>query len=96
MADRNVLVAADSDPVRYAAVRKAAVLEAYEICDKLAFAEPLSVELRQIYADACLNVSLYLEWERGEPEVLLLRTAEKLWMELLRHEPGSLELAACW
>ena len=65
--DYNLRVATDADIVRYAAPRRAAISEAYEICDKLSFVQPLSPELRRVYADGCLNMSLYHEEDGGRP-----------------------------
>jgi len=87
--DYNVRVASDADIVRYAGPRRAAISEAYEICDKLSFLEPLSLALRKVYADACLNRAFYQEEDGGPPDLALLRKAERLWEVIGREDPRA-------
>ncbi len=71
--DYNLRVAFDEDVARYAARRREVISEAYEICVKLSFVEPLSRELRRVYADGCLNMALCCEDDRGVVDLGLLR-----------------------
>jgi tetratricopeptide (TPR) repeat protein len=89
--DDNRKIATDTDTVRFAAPRREVIYESFEICDKLGVVQPLSFELRRSYADGCLNVALYQEQDGDEPDIRLLRKAEKLWEEIRRLAPGSLE-----
>ena len=63
--DYNLRVAFDEDVARYAARRREVISEAYEICVKLSFVEPLSPALRRVYADGCLNTALFCEDDGG-------------------------------
>ena len=89
--DYNVKIATDADPVRFASRRREVIEESYSICDKLAFLQPLSLELRRIYADGCMNVALYQEQDGGKADVALLRKSEQIWEEARRVAPGSFE-----
>ncbi len=91
--DYNLRVAFDEDVARYAARRREAISEAYEICDKLTLVEPLSRELRRVYADGCLNTALFCEDDGGAVDLGLLRQAEELWEGVRRDVPG--DMAAC-
>jgi tetratricopeptide (TPR) repeat protein len=86
----NLRVAFDADLARYAVQRRAVISEAYEICDKLSFLEPLSPELRRVYADGCLNMALYGEEDGAQTDVSLVRKAEELWEGIRRESPGDL------
>lgn len=89
--DYNTKIATDIDTVRFAAERREVIEESYEICAKLGYVIPLSLELRRIYADGCLNVVFYQELDGGEPDITLLRRSERLWEESRRVVPGSFE-----
>ena len=71
--------------------RREVIHESYEICDKLGFVQPLSVTLRRIYADGCLNVAFYQEQDGGQPDIALLRKSEQMWEEIRRLAPASFE-----
>jgi len=87
--DYNIRVATDADLVRYAGPRREAVSEAYEICDKLSLVQPLPQNLRRIYADGCLLMSLYREEDGGQPDLGLLRRAEQLYEGVRRDAPAA-------
>ena len=89
--DYNLKIATDADTVRFAAPRHKVIQESYEICDKLGFVKPLSVDLRRIHADGCLNVVFYQELDGGEPSITLLRKSEQMWEGIRRLAPGSME-----
>jgi len=89
MANYNLRVATDADVVRFAGPRRAAISDAYEICDKLSFVQPLSLELRKVYADTCLNMALYQEEDGGQSDLVLLRKAEQLWEAIDREDPRA-------
>ena len=89
--DYNVKIATDVDPARFASRRREVIEESYAICDKLAFVQPLSLELLRIYADGCMNMALYQEQDGGKADVALLRKSEQIWEEVRRVAPGSLE-----
>ncbi len=89
--DYNVKIATDADTVRFASRRRAVIEESYEICDRLAFLQPLSNELRRIYAYGCMNMALYQEQDGAQPDVALLRKSEQNWEEIRRLAPTSLE-----
>jgi hypothetical protein len=76
--------------VRYAAQRREVISEAYEICDKLSFVEPISPQLRRVYADGCFNMALYREEDGAAADAGLFRKAEELWANTLRELPGDL------
>ena len=80
----------DDDVVRYAARRREVISEAYEICDKLSFVQPLSPELRRVYADGCLNMALYCEEDGGRADLGLCAQAEELWEGIRREAPGDM------
>ncbi len=88
--DYNLRVAFDEDVARYAARRREVISEAYEICVKLSFVEPLSPELRRVYADGCLNTALFCEDDGGVVDLGLLRQAEELWEGIRRDAPGDM------
>ena len=101
--DYNVKIATDADPVRFASRRREVIEESYAICDKLAFLQPLSLELRRIYADGCMNVALYQEQDGGKADVALLQKSEQLWKgsprgsgAALRHADFSLSFGTSW
>jgi serine/threonine protein kinase len=87
--DFNVRMATESDTVRFAAPRRDVIHDAYEICDKLALVQPLSVSLRRIYGYACLYMALYQEWDGNEIDLTLLRKSEQLWEEIRRVDPAG-------
>ena len=88
--DYNLRVAFDEDVARYAARRREVISEAYEICVKLSFLEPLSPALRRVYADGCLNTALFCEDDGGVVDLGLLRQAEELWEGIRRDAPGDM------
>jgi hypothetical protein len=89
--DHNVRIATDLDTIRHAAPRREVILESYEICDKLAFIQPLSDQLRRIYAYACLYVAFYQEEESGNLDLKLLRKSEQLWEDIRHVRPDDME-----
>ena len=89
--DYNVKVAADADTVRFAAVRREVIEEAYEIYDKLSFVQPLALRVQRIYADGCFNKAVYPEQDGLPIDVALLRKSEHLWDEFNRAVPGGYE-----
>ena len=90
LVDYNLRVAFDNDVVRFAAQRREVISEAYEICDKLSFVEPLSPELRRVFADVCLNMALYREEDVGRADLGPVRRAEEQWEGIRREAPGDL------
>ena len=53
--------------------------------------QPLSRKLRSVYADSCLNMSLYAEEDGGLADLGLLRKAEQLCEGLRREAPGDMQ-----
>jgi hypothetical protein len=85
--DLNLRVATDSEPARYAELRRTVNSHSYEICDKLSLVRPLTPAQRYILAMACLPMAGYRELDTGQPDLDLLRKAEHLWAEIHREVP---------
>jgi hypothetical protein len=88
--DYNVRVATDADMVRYDALKRAVITESYEICDKLSLVEPLTLELRRVYADGCFNLALYHADDGGQVDIRLLEKAEQLWEGIRAEAPEDM------
>ena len=89
VADYNLREAYDYDLVRYAGPRREIMEEAFEICDKLGLVQPLSWNLRHVYAQTCFERALYQEEDGKELDLNLLEKSERLWGDLLRENPGN-------
>jgi hypothetical protein len=90
-ADINLSEAYASDPVKYAAARRALAVETYEICDKLSVVMPLSFNCRIAYAMTSFTLADDQVQNGQSPDLELLKKAERI-REELRHEThdGSL------
>jgi serine/threonine protein kinase len=86
--DFNLCEAYDSDSVRYAGPKKELAREEFEICDKLSLVQPLSWNLRVVYAKLCYDIAEYHEDEVGEANMSLVQQSERLWAEMLNRKPG--------
>ncbi len=89
--DHHLLAASDSDPVRFAELRRAVTIQLFEICDKVSLIQPLPQYFRGLHAGACLHVALYREEETGQADLDLLRKSERLWAEIHHEEPQGPE-----
>ena len=80
------------NPIGYCAgARREIETETYEICDKLGLVRPLYPVLRSAYAQSCVTM-IDLQEEDGErPELELFRKSERVWKEILRDQPASVE-----
>ena len=83
-ADFNLIEAYASDPVKYAAARRALTAEAYEICDKLSIVQPLSWNCRIVYATMAFAMADYQAEDGQRPDLELIKKAERLWEDLRR------------
>jgi hypothetical protein len=95
MVDYNLRETYDSDPGRYAGPRREVAREEYEISDKLGVLGQRSWLLGVIHAASSAEMALYREQDGDEPNLDLLRKAERLWTKLL----GDLTMdrdARCW
>jgi hypothetical protein len=80
--DINLRDAYASDPVKYAAARRALAAEAYEICDKLGIVSPLTWNCRIAYAMTSFALADYQEEDGQSPDLELFKKAERIWEEL--------------
>ncbi len=88
-ADINLRDAYASDPVRYAAARRALAAEGYEICDKLGIVSPLEWNCRIVYAMTSFAVADYQAQDGQIPDLELFKKAERLWEELRRESKSD-------
>jgi tetratricopeptide (TPR) repeat protein len=93
-ADFNLREAYDSDPVRYAPLRRELTREQYEICEKLAVLELPWWNLKIIHAKACFDMADYQEEESGEADLGLVLKSERLWAAILKSSPSN-DLSRC-
>ena len=91
MVDYNLKIATDTDTFRFAVPRREVIHESYEICDKLGFVQPLSVTLRRIYADGCLNVALFKNKMAANPTSLCYGNPNRCGKRLAAWSPRSFE-----
>jgi hypothetical protein len=82
--DYNLRQAYESDPVRFAALRRELTREAYQICDKLELVMSLDWNRLIILAEECFEMAEYQEEETGEANRDLLLRSEQLWAGLHR------------
>jgi serine/threonine protein kinase len=85
--DFNMRIATDGDPARYAALRRAGMSEAYEICDKVSLVRSLTRDDRQVFAHACFHMAEYREQDSGQVDLGLLQQSERLWTEMHCEDP---------
>jgi hypothetical protein len=88
-ADLNLREAYDSDPVRYAAARRALAAEAHAICDKLELVQPLSSNLRIALALTAFALADYQAEDGLRPDLELILKAEQTWEGILGRSPTN-------
>jgi hypothetical protein len=89
--DHKLRTVSNSDPARYADLRKVVASQVFEVLKKVSLIQPLPRDSRCQYAGACLHAALYREQDTGQPDLVLLRQSEQLWAEIQRKEPANRE-----
>jgi serine/threonine protein kinase len=87
--DYTLLAASDSDPARYAELRRAVTSQLVEVCDQMSRIQPPSSHCRGLYAVACLYAALFREQDTGHADLDLLRQTERLLADLHREYPAA-------
>ena len=87
--DFNLSLAYASDPARYYRPMREAVAESYAICDKLELVQPLSIELRMIFASGCYEMAGFQVEDGLQADLELYERSERLWNELVGRIPGN-------
>ncbi len=85
--DFNLIMIYDEDAAKYAAARRAAAIEAYEIGDKLSLVVPLTWNMEVIHAVTAYALADYQAQDGLRPDIELLFKAERIWNERLRRDP---------
>jgi hypothetical protein len=87
LVDFNLMVLYESNPAKYAAARRAKSTAAYDICEKLSLVQPLSWNLKVIYATTSLARADFQAEDGLRPDVGLLLNASRIWDGMLRKNP---------